>query len=87
MPEKGLQFLADFAAPSVLTGRFVAAVIRADADAVRAAFTAPGDMLVESVEGLYAPKVYTGYDLDEMQTREDRIIVKLSKEAQDGQTE
>lgn len=85
MPDKGVQFLADFAAPSVLTGRFVASIVRADVDTVRAAFTAPGDMLVESVEGLYAPKTYTGYDLDEMQTREDRIIVKLSKEARDGQ--
>ena len=87
LPEKGLQFLADFAAPSVLTGRFVAAVVRADADAVRAAFTAPGDMLVENVEGLYAPKVYTGYSLDELQERDDRVMVKLSKgERANGQT-
>lgn len=85
LPDKGVQFLADFAAPSVLTGRFVASIISGEVSAVRAAFTAPGDMLVENVEGLYAPKTYTGYDLDEMQTREDRIIVKLSKEARDGQ--
>lgn len=85
LPDKGLQFLADFAAPSVLTGRFVASIVHAEAETVRSAFTAPGEMLVENVEGLYAPKTYTGYDLDELQERDDRTIVKLSKEARDGQ--
>lgn len=84
MIDKSLQFLAAYAAPSVLTGRFVASIPGADAETVRAAFSCPGEMLVESVEGLYAPKTYTGYDLSELREQPERIVVILSKEAQDG---
>lgn len=85
LPDKGMEFIAEFAAPSVLTGRFVASIINSDAETVREAFTAPGIIRVESVEGLYAPAEYAGYDhLDEL-TEGVNILVKLSKGENDGQ--
>ena len=59
--KSGSVFMSRFAAPSVSSGRFVADIVDSDAETVRAAFEDPGPILAQSVEGLYADEVYTGY--------------------------
>ena len=59
--KSGTVFTSRFAAPSVSSGRFVAAIIDSDVETVRAAFDDPCPMLVHNMEGLYADKVYTGF--------------------------
>ena len=59
--DKGKEFMCNFAAPSVLTGRFVADIIDSDEETVRESFENPGDMLVHNMEGLYSDKTYSGY--------------------------
>ena len=61
LEKSGAVFMSRFAAPSVSTGRFVASIVDSDIETVRAAFTDPGPILVQNVEGLYADEVYTGY--------------------------
>ena len=59
--DKGLEFMTEYAAPSILTGRFVACVVGSDISTVQAAFTNPGTILVHNTEDLWADKTYTGY--------------------------
>lgn len=54
-------FMSRFAAPSVSSGRFVAAIVDSDIDTVRTAFEVPQGILVQNVDGLYSDKVYTEY--------------------------
>ena len=78
--DKHLVFRTKFAAPSVLTGYFVAAVVDEDRETVESAFTNPGDILVENEDDLYAPQVYTGYKtINEIRESDDFITVILEK--------
>lgn len=79
--EKNIVFMTRFAAPSVLTGNFVARIIDSDAETISAAFTDPGPMLVHNMDGLYADKTYTGYTgIQDMRFDTDGITVVLDKE-------
>lgn len=59
--EKDAEFMTQYAAPSILTGRFVACVVDSDLQTVQDAFTNPGTIHVHNMEGLWADKDYTGY--------------------------
>lgn len=59
--DNGMEFMCKFAAPSVLTGRFVADILDSNEECVREAFQNPGDMLVHNMEELYPDKTYKGY--------------------------
>lgn len=73
-------FLSRFAAPSVSSGRFVAAIVDSDADTVREAFTDHGPILVQNTEGLYEDKVYTGFgDIHELREELEQITVVLDR--------
>lgn len=81
----GKTFRTKFAAPSVLTGYFVAAVIDADREEIEEAFTDPGDITVHNEEGLYADKTYTGYTgINEIREDSEKTIVILDKEERHG---
>ena len=78
--DKGIVFNTRFAAPSILTGYFVAAVVDSDRATVEQAFTNPGAILVESVEGLYKPETYTDYTrINEIREQPNQIVVLLDK--------
>lgn len=79
--EKEIIFNARFAAPSILTGYFVAAIAGASKGKIEKAFTNPGDILVEDTKGLVAPVTYTGYrSIVEIREGANDITVILSKE-------
>lgn len=79
--DKDKKYLCRYAAPSILTGRFVACVIGSTEESIREDFTNPGDIFVHNVENLYADKTYTGYtELDELRISDDDIKVILSKQ-------
>lgn len=79
--EKGMSFETRFAAPSVLTGYFVAAVLDSDRETIEEAFTNPGNILVEDSNDLVPPKVYEDYKtIVEIREQEDEIIVIVGKE-------
>lgn len=83
LTDKSLVFRAQFAAKSVLTGFFVAAVVDENRETVESAFTEPGDILVENEDDLFAPTVYTGYTtINEIRENSDSIVVILEKGAQ-----
>ena len=79
IPDKQKSFDCKFAAPSVLTGRFVAYIYCMDADEIRDALTNPGILIVENEH--VGTREYPGYTtLDSMEEQPDGYIVKLSKE-------
>ena len=83
LTDKGVEFMARFAAPSVFTGNFVASVVDSDVEAITAAFTSPGPILVHNMQSLYADKTYTGYTgIEEIRQGTDDIIVILHKEGE-----
>lgn len=85
LKEKGKEFMTRYAAPSVLTGYFVAAVIGSTEETVTAAFTNPGDIMVQNVEHKYADKVYAGYRrINEIRVQPEQIIVILDRGANDA---
>ena len=61
--DKNNEFMTRYAAPSVLTGRFVAAIIDSDTETITEAFTNPGRILVHNMDDLYADKTYEDYIL------------------------
>ena len=80
--DKNKEFLTEFAAPSITTGRFVACVIGEEEATLRDAFTNPGKMLVHNVECLYEDKTYTGYGTIRRMTKNgDNWTIVLNKEA------
>lgn len=80
LTDKKLDFMSKYAAPSVLTGFFVACIINSDTDTIRNAFTSPGPILVHNVQKLYADNVYEGYtEINEIRENDDSIIVILDK--------
>ena len=81
LTEKKQEFMCRFAAPSILTGYFVAAVVGSDRETIEKAFTEPGPILVHNVEELYADKTYEGYRrINEIREAENGITVILDKE-------
>ena len=86
LTEKEQEFMCRFAAPSILTGYFVAAVIRSDRETIEEAFTEPGPILVHNMEDLYADKTYEGYRrINEIREAENEITVILDKEEPDNE--
>lgn len=80
--EKGIEFMARFAAPSVLTGYFVAAIPDAKLEVIETAFTEPGTILVHNMEELYADKEYEGYRrIRQIREQQSELVVILDKEA------
>lgn len=78
--QSGAVFMSRFAAPSVSSGRFVAAIVDSDIETVRAAFTDPEPILVQNTDGLYADEVYTGYsDIKDITETGGEITVILNK--------
>ena len=65
----------------ILTGYFVASVIGATREQIKAAFTEPGDILVENAQALYETRTYTGYHyINEIREGQGEITVILTKE-------
>ena len=86
LTEKKQEFMCRFAAPSVLTGYFVAAVRNSDRATIEEAFTEPGPILVHNMEELYADKTYKGYRrINEIRESENEITVILDKEEPDNE--
>lgn len=86
LTEKKQEFMCRFAAPSVLTGYFVAAVRNSDRATIEEAFTEPGPILVHNMEELYADKTYKGYRrINEIREAENEITVILDKEEPDNE--
>lgn len=78
--DKGLTFETRFAAPSVLTGCFVAAVLDSDRATVESAFTSPGTIFVHNEDNLFADKTYTGYTrIQQLTEAGSEIMVILDK--------
>ena len=78
--DKGTDLMTRFAAPSVLTGYFVAAVPGATVEQMTEVFTDPGPMLVHNIENLYEDKTYTGYNhINEIREGSGEITVILDK--------
>ena len=78
--DKDVEFTTRFAAPSVLTGRFVAAVVDSDKETITEAFTDPGRILVHNMEDLYADKIYEEYThINEIRNGGDEITVILDR--------
>ena len=76
----GAELMATFAAPSVLTGYFVASVPDATVEQMRDLFTDPGPMRVHNMQNLYEDKIYTEYDqINEIRAGNDEIIIILQK--------
>ena len=85
MIDKRLTFLAQYAAPSMSTGNFIACVVDSDIEAVRSAFSFPGAILVHNTEGLYSDAIYSGYsDIKRIHVSEEGIIVTVYKEENHG---
>ena len=85
LTEKGMEFMTRYAAVSVLTGYFVAAVTDADKQTIMDAFTEPGSILVHNMEELYADKTYEGYRrINEIRESEKEITVILDKGEEDN---
>lgn len=74
------KYLCKYAAPSILTGRFVACVVDSTEESIREDFENPGDIFVHNVENLYADKTYSGYTaIDEIRMTGNDITVLLRK--------
>ena len=81
LKEKKQEFMCRFAAVSILTGYFVAAVTDSDRETIEKAFTEPGQILVHNMGELYADKTYEGYRrINEIRETESEITVILDKE-------
>ena len=79
--DKDLSFVTRYAAPSVLTGRFVACVVNSDRETLTEAFTDAGEIQVHNMDNLYADKSYIGFNyLAEIREDGDDLIIILSKE-------
>lgn len=82
LPDKGVELETRFAAPSVLTGRFVCAVVNSDIGTVRDALDHPGRIIVHNTDELYADKIYAGYGaIHSIEESGGEIIAKIDREA------
>ena len=83
IPKKQKQFDCKFAAPSILTGRFVAYVYCTDEHEITNALDDPGLLIVENEH--VGVKEYAGYTaLDSIDEQPDGFIVKMSKDGTDN---
>jgi hypothetical protein len=79
--DKGLEFMARYAAPSLSTGNFAAGIVGSDLDAVRSAFTYPGTIRVRDMDGLVPDYVYTGFtEIKSIRTTGGDIAVTVYRE-------
>ena len=77
--EKEVVFMSRYAAPSVSSGRFVAAIVDSDTDTVREAFTDHGPILVQNTDGLYEDKLYTDFGgIHDIREEQGQITVVLN---------
>lgn len=77
--DKESVFMSRYAAPSVSSGRFVAAIVDSDADEVREAFTDHGPILVQNTDGLYEDKLYTDFGgIHDLREEQGQITVVLN---------
>lgn len=77
--EKEVVFMSRYAAPSVSSERFVAAIVDSDADEVREAFTDHGPILVQNTDGLYEDKLYTDFGgIHDIREEQGQITVVLN---------
>lgn len=73
---------ANFAAESILTGNFVASVVNADEETVRAAFTEPGVIYVRSLDTTIPESAYRGYrSVQSIDEQPDGLVTVVTKEA------
>jgi hypothetical protein len=83
IPEKNKEYTCRFAAPSILTGRFVAHILCKDGQELREVLTEPGKLYVYNVH--VGTKEYVGYRfIHSMEEQTDGFIVKLTKDADDA---
>ena len=78
IPKKEKEYRCKFAAPSILTGRFVAHILDAEEEDIRETLTDPGTLIVYNEHVI--TKEYEGYKkIDSMEEQRDGgYIVKLS---------
>lgn len=77
--EKEAVFMSRYAAPSVSSGRFVAAIVDSDVDDVRETFTDHGPILVQNTDGLYEDKLYTDFGgIHDLREEQGQITVVLN---------
>ena len=83
IPKKKKEFNCKFAAPSILTGRFVAYILSEDEEEIRETLTDPGTLIVYNEHVI--TKEYEGYTkIDSLEPqREGGFIVKLSGETEE----
>lgn len=80
LTDKGLVFMARYAAPSIMTGNFAACIVGADIESVREAFTHPGTIHVHNMDGLYPDASYTGFSgIKRVRVSECDIVVTVCK--------
>lgn len=78
--DKDVSFAAKYAAPSILTERFVANIIDSERSEIESAFQNPGRILVHNMDELWEDKIYEGYaSIHEITEQEDGIIVIVDK--------
>ena len=83
IPKKQKEFNCKFAAPSILTGRFVAYIYCTDAEEIRTALNDPGLLIVSNEH--VGVKEYAGYTaLDSLDEQPDGYIVRMSKDGADN---
>lgn len=86
LPKKNQEFMCRFAAVSILTRYFVAAVTDSDRETIEEAFSEPGPIQVHNMDDLYADKTYEGYRrINEIRESESEITVILDKEGPDDE--
>ena len=78
IPKKKKEFNCKFAAPSILTGRFVAYILSEDEEEIRETLTDPGTLIVYNAHVI--TKEYDGYRrIDSLEPQRDGgYMVKLS---------
>ena len=77
LPEKKAMYSCKYAAPSVLTGNFVAYIYEATEEEIRETLTDPGPIVVYNQDT--GSHTYSGYTtVDEIRPQEDGLIVILT---------
>lgn len=87
IPKKKKEFNCKFAAPSILTGRFVAYILSEDEEEIRGTLTDPGTLIVYNEH--VVTKEYDGYKrIDSLEAQRDGgYMVKLSGDTEDTGSE
>jgi len=87
IPKKKKEYNCKFAAPSILTGRFVAYILSEDEEEIRETLTDPGTLIVYNEH--VVTKEYKGYKrIDSLEAQRDGgYIVKLSGDSEETGSE